>query len=139
MFCDILKGAALASFVYQDDICFVIMDIKPINPGHVLVIPNVHAESMINVEPQVMRHMMSIAQNLSISLRYSSVQCDGINLFLCDGVHAGQDVFHLHLHVIPRFQNDGYCWNMISQRDYQRKDLDDVAHNLKEVYKKLFG
>jgi histidine triad (HIT) family protein len=106
-FCEILAGKAPASFLYQDERVRAFMDIHPVNPGHLLVVPNLHAASLADLDPIDGARMFQVAQRLAAALRGSGLHCDGINLHLSDGRAAGQDVFHVHLHVIPRLVGDG--------------------------------
>jgi histidine triad (HIT) family protein len=108
VFCDILAGEEEASFVYRDEQCAAFMDIQPVNPGHVLVVPNDHAADLAELEPEIGASMFILAQRLAAALRDSGLRCEGVNLFLADGPVAGQDVFHVHLHVLPRFRGDGF-------------------------------
>lgn len=108
IFCDIRAGRSPASMVYQDNVCSAFMDIQPVNPGHVLVIPNEHVTGLEQLPPETGAHMFRVAQRMAQALRQSGVRCEGVNLFLADGEAAGQDVFHVHLHVFPRFRGDGF-------------------------------
>jgi len=108
IFCDILAGVAPAQFVYRDEMCVAFMDIRPINPGHVLVVPRVHAALLSELDEAYVGHMLQVAQRVDAALRASGLQCEGVNLFLADGRPAGQEVKHVHLHVIPRFHGDGH-------------------------------
>lgn len=114
IFCGILAGELPVSEVYQDEVCSAFMDIQPVNPGHLLVIPRAHAGSLAELEPEIGGHTFQVAQRLAAALRDvasmpgAALRCEGVNLFLADGEVAGQDVFHVHLHVIPRFRRDGF-------------------------------
>jgi diadenosine tetraphosphate (Ap4A) HIT family hydrolase len=108
IFCDILSGAAPASFVFRDDVCAAFMDIQPVNPGHLLVVPRRHAPDLAALAPEDGAQLMRVAQRLAAAVRRSGVRCEGVDLFLADGAAAGQEVFHVHLHVIPRYAGDGF-------------------------------
>lgn len=108
IFCDILQGTAESSIVYRDNLVTGFMDIQPINPGHLLVIPNAHAANLADLSPETGAHMFTVAQKLAQAIRDSDLPCEGINLFLADGAAAMQEVFHVHLHVIPRCAGDGF-------------------------------
>ena len=108
IFCDILSGKAPANFVYRDELCAAFMDIHPVNPGHVLVVPFAHAELLSGVARETLGRMLWVAQQVNTAIRSSSLRCEGVNLFLADGQAAGQEVMHVHLHVIPRFRGDGH-------------------------------
>jgi histidine triad (HIT) family protein len=108
IFCDILAGEAPAEFVHRDDLCAAFMDIRPVNPGHVLVVPTTHAVLITELDEKSVGHMLWVAQQVDAALRVSGLRCEAINLFLADGRAAGQEVMHVHLHVIPRFRGDGH-------------------------------
>lgn len=108
IFSDIVAGRAPSSKVYEDDDVLAFMDIRPFTPGHLLVIPKVPARSLAELDPEVGGKLFQVGQRLAAALRESEVNCDGVNLFLADGVTAGQEVFHVHLHVIPRTPGDGF-------------------------------
>jgi len=108
IFCRILAGEAAASFVYRDERCAAFLDIQPVNPGHVLVIPTRHAAQLADLDAPTAGHLMTVAHGLAAALRASGLRCEGVNLFLADGAAAMQEVFHVHLHVLPRFVGDGF-------------------------------
>ena len=108
IFCRILTGDLESTIVFQDQDCTVLMDIQPINPGHMLVIPNEHYPSLESLPPESGQHIFSVSQKIAHALRSSGIQCEGINFFLADGKAAMQEVFHFHLHIIPRFEGDGF-------------------------------
>ena len=108
IFCDILAGIKPANFVHRDVLCAAFMDIHPVNPGHVLVVPARHAAMLAELDDETAGHLLKIARHVDIALRSSGIQCEGVNLYLADGRIAGQEVMHVHLHVIPRFAGDGH-------------------------------
>jgi histidine triad (HIT) family protein len=108
IFCRLLAGELPATFIFRDDQIAAFMDIQPVNPGHVLVIPVRHATYLANLDPPTGGRLMKEAQRIAAAIRGSGVKCEGINLFLADGEAAMQEVFHVHLHVIPRFRDDGF-------------------------------
>jgi len=108
VFCDIVSGKANSSIIYQDDVCIAFMDIQPITTGHVLVIPVKHSTNLSELPAETGAHLFQVAQRVATALRESRIRCEGVNLFLADGTAAGQEVFHVHLHVIPRFAGDGF-------------------------------
>jgi len=133
VFCKLLNGEADASFVYQDNVCSAFMDIQPVNAGHILVVPNRHAPSLADLEIEEGAHIFRIAQRLSAALRKSGVPCEGINFFLADGEAAMQEVFHLHLHVFPRYAGDGFGLRF-APKYYQkpeRSELNRIAEKIR--------
>jgi histidine triad (HIT) family protein len=135
VFCDILAGEEEASFVYRDEQCAAFMDIQPVNPGHVLVIPNDHATDLAELQPEIGASMFQLAQRLAAALRASGLRCEGVNLFLADGPAAGQEVFHVHLHVLPRFSGDGFGLKFAPSyfNRPSRAALHEAAARIKEV------
>jgi diadenosine tetraphosphate (Ap4A) HIT family hydrolase len=107
-FCRIAAGELPASKVYEDDEVLAIMDIQPVNPGHVLVLPKRHFSSLQDLPEAVGAPMFTVAQRAALGIRGSGVRCEGIAFTLADGAAAGQEVPHVHLHVIPRFAGDSY-------------------------------
>ena len=135
IFCEILSGKQPSSVVYQDDVCTALMDIQPVNPGHVLVIPNRHAAFLADLDEDTGAHMFRIAQRLAQALRGSGVKCEGVNLFLADGEAAMQEVFHVHLHVFPRFKGDGFglTFSPAYFDKPDRSELDEVAEGIRNA------
>jgi histidine triad (HIT) family protein len=133
IFCDILHGRIPGSFVYRDEHAAAFMDIQPVNPGHLLVVPVRHATYLADTDADTAAHLMRIAHRLAAALRRSSVRCEGVNLFLADGAAAMQEVFHVHLHVFPRFANDGFGLRFAPEyhtRRPTRTALDELATEL---------
>jgi histidine triad (HIT) family protein len=133
--CKVLSGELEVSMVHRDDLCAALMDIQPVNPGHVLVVPHRHAPSLADLNQEEGARMFLVAQRVAAALRKSGLRCDGVNFFLADGAAAGQEIFHTHLHVLPRFPNDGFGLRLpptYSQRP-ERKELDEIAATLRDV------
>lgn len=108
IFCRIVEGIAPASVVYSDDKVMAFMDISQINLGHVLVIPKVHTACIAELDEDTGAHLFKCAMRIAEAVRKSGVRCEGVNLWMADGRAAFQEVFHVHLHVIPRFEGDGF-------------------------------
>jgi histidine triad (HIT) family protein len=108
VFCDIIRGAEPASVVYKDERLVAFMDIQPVNYGHLLVVPRAHARHLLDIEPETISHLFRTGAVLSGALRRSGIRCDGISFYVADGEAAGQEVAHVHLHVIPRHWGDGF-------------------------------
>ena len=108
IFCAVVARQAEASVVYEDDMVVAFMDLNPVTPGHLLVVPREHAVGLDDLDPATSAHVWSVGHDLARALRRSSLRCEGINVLLCDGEVAFQTVFHFHLHVIPRYVGDGW-------------------------------
>lgn len=135
VFCEIVGGSAQSSTVYADDSVVAFMDIQPVNEGHILIIPRVHAAYLAELDGETGAHLFSVAMELSRAIRQSEVRCEGINLFLADGEAAGQEVFHVHLHVIPRYRGDGFGFRFGPEYDLlpERTRLDKVAADVRRA------
>ena len=134
IFCRILAGDVPGSFVYRDDRVAAFMDIQPVNPGHVLVIPLRHAAFLADIDAETAAYLMRVAQCVAAAIRRSGVRCEGINLFLADGEAAMQEVFHVHLHVFPRFAGDGFGLRFSPSyftRRPERAELDHTAASIR--------
>ena len=135
VFCAIVKGEAPASVVYRDDMVLAFMDIRPANPGHVLVVPLEHADGVLDISDEaVLARMFSVGRQVAAALTDSGVRLEGFNLFLANGTVAGQTVFHAHLHVLPRFTGDGLGFTRNANvRMPPQSDLDEVAQRIRRA------
>lgn len=135
VFCAIAKGEAPASIVYRDDAVMAFMDIRPSNLGHVLVVPLEHQVSILDMdEEETAARMLRVGRQIAVALKDSGVQMDAFNLFLADGEVAGQEVFHVHLHVVPRFRGDGLGWIRPHYDELPpRWELDKVAERIRRA------
>ncbi|HEY0119752.1 MAG TPA: HIT family protein [Cellulomonas sp.] len=132
VFCAIVAGQAEASLVYQDETVVVFMDLRPVVPGHLLVVPREHTVGLEDLDRVTSAHVWSVGHDMARVLRRSGVRCEGINVFLCDGEVAFQTVFHLHLHVIPRYAGDGWTI-MPDEVERERSLLDSEAQLIRDA------
>jgi histidine triad (HIT) family protein len=107
IFCDIIHGAAEVSVCYEDTDAIAFMDIQPVNPGHVLVVSRQHFESFLDLPTSLGGHLFEVAMQLAPAIRKVSA-ADGMNVIVSSGEAAGQDVYHFHIHLIPRHQGDAF-------------------------------
>ncbi len=139
IFCDILAGKADASIVFQDAEVTVFMDLFPVNPGHLLVIPNAHSAEIEGLDDEILGRMFTVGRMMALALRESGLRCEGVNLYLADGAAAGQIIFHSHLHVIPRFAGERSRIKLhgapVSRAE--RAELDAQASRLQEVLEEM--
>ena len=132
MFCAIVRGEAEHSLVYADDLVVAFMDIRPVVTGHLLVVPRRHAAGLADLDPDDGKRVFAVAQQLAGAIRRSPLPCEGVNLFLADGVVAGQEVFHVHLHVLPRTRGDGFGLRL-NWRFPPRRELDGHARQIRSA------
>jgi histidine triad (HIT) family protein len=103
IFAKILRGEAPAAKVYEDDQICVFMDAFPQSPGHVLVIPKTPARNLLDAPPEMIFPLMSAVQRVATAV-HTALAPDGIIVTQFNGASAGQTVFHLHVHIIPRYE-----------------------------------
>ena len=129
IFCKILRREVPASLVREDSWTLAFMDIRPMNPGHVLVIPKAHAANVEDLPPEAVGPILEAAKEISRAMRASGIRCEAVSFYLANGEAAGQEVFHVHLHLIPRWRGDGFGLRV--RPDYgriaDRAELDGFA------------
>lgn len=106
MFCAVVAGQAPASIVWQDDHCVAFMDLFPLNEGHVLVVPRVHAPLLNELPADLRDHLFRVACRVIAAQKAIGLHADGANLVVNDGKPANQHVPHVHVHLIPRDGGD---------------------------------
>ncbi|MFT3899683.1 MAG: HIT family protein [Gordonia sp. (in: high G+C Gram-positive bacteria)] len=118
IFCDIVAGTAPSRQVYADDDVIAFLDIRPVKPGHTLVIPRNHSRGLRDLAPADGEKMFAVGQKVAIAMR-TALDVDGVNLVVNDGRAAMQTVFHTHLHVIPRHRGDklSFAKSLVVRRD----------------------
>ncbi len=132
VFCEIVAGRVPASIVFRDERCCAFMDIQPVNPGHVLIVPVEHVVSIDDLDEGIGGHLFTVAQR--ISRRFGAPGATARSQPLPRRWRGGrQEVFHVHLHLFPRFRNDGFGLRL--GPDYgilpTRSDLDEVAEAIR--------
>jgi histidine triad (HIT) family protein len=114
VFCKIVEGDVPSMRVYEDERTLAIMDINPVNSGHCLVIIKAHAPTLWDADPADLQAAILAAQKVAVALK-SAVKPDGLNMLQANGPAAFQSVPHYHLHLIPRWHNDGkgFDWSLV--------------------------
>ena len=107
IFCKIIRGDIPAEKIYGDDAVFAFLDIHPVNYGHTLVVPKKHAENIYDISKEEFAKVMERVHMLAPKIK-EAIGADGINIGMNNDPAAGQLVFHAHIHIIPRFENDGH-------------------------------
>lgn len=126
IFCRIASGEIPSRKVYEDDLVLAFLDISPVSPGHVLVVPKAHFNPIWNVPDEVLARLLSVAKRIAKAQMDSALAPDGVNLFQTNGPAAGQTVFHVHFHVIPRKNGDGAGWTF-PEGGYATSEAADAA------------
>ena len=102
VFCAIAAGEIPCFKVYEDDLVLAYLDINPFAEGHTLVIPKAHTTGLLDTSPETLREMIVRVQKVAARLK-DALPCDGFNILQNNGEAAGQSVFHLHFHIVPRY------------------------------------
>lgn len=135
LLCLLALGEAERSVVHEDERAIAILDVFPVNPGHTLVFPKSHVELLSELEREDADHLFQLCREVAAVLYESKLRCEGVNLFLAEGEAAGQEVPHLHLHVIPRFAGDPFRIEREGGWVEERRDeLDRVAEQLAKAF-----
>jgi histidine triad (HIT) family protein len=100
LYCRIIGGDEMVSVIHEDEEIIAFLDIQPLHPGHVLVVPKEHFKNLFYVPEELAARTFATARRLLPGLRRAT-GCRAVNLFSPNGAHGGQDVFHFHLHLIP--------------------------------------
>ena len=106
VFCKIRDGAIPSAKLYEDERTLAIMDIGPLTPGHCLVITKAHAANLYEAESADLAAAIMAAKRVGAALR-TALKPDGLNLMQANGPGAFQSVQHFHIHLVPRYTNDG--------------------------------
>lgn len=129
IFTRILRNELPASFVHRDEVVAAFLDIQPLTPGHTLVVPVLEIASLSDLPPEILARVTALGQEIGLAIRAADPSVTGINWLLCDGPDAGQEVPHIHLHVIPRRKGDGLRFGGKGSKT-ERADLDDWASRI---------
>lgn len=114
IFCKIANGDIPAKTIYEDDDFRVILDLGPATKGHGLIIPKEHYENLYQMPEELLGKVMMVAKKMGMQMT-NNLQADGFNIVQNNGVVAGQTVFHYHMHLIPRYENDNQKIGWIPQ------------------------
>ena len=112
IFCKLASGEIPANTIYEDEQFRVILDAAPASRGHALILPKEHYANLYEIDEEVAGNAMKLAKRL-VTKMTDALKCDGFNLVQNNGEVAGQTVFHFHMHIIPRYKDDGQVigWN----------------------------
>jgi len=129
VFCKIMRGEIPATVVLQDERTLVFMDIGSVNPGHMLVAAKPHVENLQGMDEDLAGAMFRAASRAAKAIE-KVYKPAGISVYQANGVAAGQTVFHAHIHVLPRWENDGltFTWPV---KNPTREELERVAAQLR--------
>ena len=128
LFCKIVKGEIPSEKVYEDEYSYAFLDIRPVNPGHVLLVPKQHFANLYEMSDDVLANLAPTIKKLGIAIK-KAVGADGINVGMNNDSAAGQLVFHAHIHIMPRHKGDGHeHWH---GTPYQNSETNKTATQIK--------
>lgn len=130
IFCKIANGEIPSRTIYEDQIFRVILDLSPATRGHALILPKDHSANLYDLPEETAAAVLVLAKKLALIMR-ERLGCDGLNLVQNNGETAGQTVAHFHLHMIPRYADDGQKISWIPGKPSQ-EELDEVRKTLTE-------
>ncbi len=126
LFCRIVAGEIPSEKVYEDEHTLAFLDIHPINGGHTLVVPKDHHANISDTPKETFARVMETVRTLTPKIA-RAVGAHGMNIHINSDVAAGQVIFHLHVHIIPRFDGDGYLqWHGNPYQDGKIKTIQDA-------------
>ena len=130
IFCKIAGGEIPAATLYEDENFRVILDLGPASKGHALILPKAHAANIYEISDELAAKAMILAKKMA-RVMTDALHCDGFNIVQNNGECAGQTVFHFHMHLIPRYKNDGneekLCWNHV---DLSAEEIAEICKTL---------
>ncbi|MBS6734864.1 MAG: HIT family protein [Clostridiales bacterium] len=124
IFCKIASGEIPAATLYEDDLFRVILDLGPASKGHALILPKNHYANLYEIPDELVGKAMVLAKKMGTALK-EALGCDGLNVVQNNGEAAGQTVFHFHMHLIPRYQDDqvGLSWTPGTLTDEMKAEV----------------
>lgn len=119
-----------AVIVHEDDETLAFLDIGPIIKGHTLVIPKVCYDPLTETPDEVLAALMRVCKKVAAA-QMNGLGADGVNIIQNNGRAAGQEVPHLHFHVIPRFEGDGHRWNWAAKEYENPGEMEQCAQKIR--------
>ena len=124
IFCKLANGDIPSATIYEDEAFRVILDLNPATKGHALVLPKEHFANIFEMPEEWTAKAFTLAKKMAEKIK-DAMKCDGFNLVQNNGAAAGQTVFHFHIHLIPRYENDGagITWTPGSLSEEDKKEI----------------
>ena len=134
IFCKIANGEIPSSTIYEDDLFRVILDLSPATKGHALILPKKHMANIFEMDEETAEKVFVLASRIAKAMK-EALNCDGLNIIQNNGEIAGQTVFHFHMHIIPRYNDDGQQINWVPKTS-EAAERDMIAEQIKNVLNK---
>lgn len=130
IFCEIVAGRSPAEVLFENRHALAILDIRPIHPGHSLVIPKTHCRDFLGLPQDYLHGLMEATQAVAAAT-VRTLALEGFNIFSNNGIVAGQSVFHFHFHVTPRYPDDQIRFELTLKR-YQDGQMQDLGRRIRQ-------
>jgi histidine triad (HIT) family protein len=130
VFCKIAQKKISASTVYEDDKAVAFLDIRPLNEGHTLVIPKRHYTFIYEVPDEEVAHLYKVVKKVALAVK-NGVKAHGITIAQQNEKAAGQEIFHVHVHVIPRYEGQKLM-RFDETKEASKAELDEVAKKIRQ-------
>ena len=128
VFCKIINREIPANIVYENGKVLAFLDINPINRGHTLIVPKKHYGDVYDITEDYLRETVAAAKKISEAVK-RGLGAEGVNILHASGEAAQQSVFHFHIHLVPRYEDDGL--NTWPKSDYKEEDFEKVAGEIR--------
>jgi histidine triad (HIT) family protein len=133
LFCKIILKKIPSAYIYEDADTYAFADIHPNNPGHTLIVPKKHYSNLYDTPDETLGKLMAVAKQIGKAAK-GALAAEGINIAMNNDLAAGQIIFHSHIHVIPRFKDDGYRhWK---GRERTQEEIEHAAQKIKAFLEK---
>lgn len=134
VFCKIIRGEAEAAVVYEDDKIIAFMDIAPASPGHLLVVTKEHYENIYEVPDDLLAYVVVMAKKIGMAAR-KALNADGLSFFQTNEKGGGQEIFHFHFHVIPRYK--GVALKIANRKKISLEERKRYAEKIREALREF--
>ena len=131
IFCKLANGVFPTNFIYEDEDFKVILDANPATKGHSLILPKKHFKNLLDADEEILKKALPLAKKLSNKL-VEVLKCDGVNVLQNNNEAAGQAVFHLHIHLIPRYKDEKEHMLSWKPNKFSDEEMKSIAENLKK-------
>ncbi len=133
IFCRIIAKEIPSTVVYEDEDLLVFMDISPIIKGHALVVSKQHYDPVTETPDKILAKLHIIAKRIA-GAQMNGLGADGVNIMQNNGKASGQEVPHIHVHVIPRFSGDGHHWNWNAKKYDDFEEMNELADKIRNHF-----
>jgi histidine triad (HIT) family protein len=132
IFCRIAQKQVPATLIYEDEKALAFLDIRPLSEGHTLIIPKAHYETVFDIPQELITYLYGITQKVALAVK-KATEADGISIIQQNGETAGQEICHLHIHIIPRYEGK----KLLSFSEVKEADREKLSQTAAKIRKYL--